>query len=153
MGSPPRRGASPRSMRARNVRGSSRIQALGSWVVGGQTEARSSRRERPRKDQSVHASTMTAKRLEGLLASAERPVTITHPAAVGATVEAEDLGTGRVVSYSLVGPDEARPALGLLSVDSPVGAALRGCCAGEEVVVGTPRGDRRLRIISVSWTI
>jgi transcription elongation factor GreA len=98
----------------------------------------------------VNASAMTAERLEGLLEKAQRPVTVTPPAAVGTTVEAKDLASGRLLSYALVEPQDARPSDGMLSIASPVGAALRGRSAGDEVVVGTPRGERRLLIINVS---
>src|SRR4051812_49894781 len=88
---------------------------------------------------------MSAERLEGLLATAQRPVLVSAPAAVGATVEAQDVATGRLLTYRLVEPHEASPADGLLSVDSPVGAALLGACAGEEATAGTARGDRGAR--------
>jgi len=37
-----------------------------------------------------------------------------------------------------------------LSADSPIGAALEGKSAGDEAVVRTPRGDRRLKVLAVS---
>jgi transcription elongation factor GreA len=68
---------------------------------------------------------------------------------LGSTVEAEDLATGLRLSYRLVEPHEAKLKEGLLSIASPVGLVLRGRRVGEVVTATTPRGHRRLRIISV----
>ena len=69
---------------------------------------------------------------------------------VGSTVEAEDLSNGLRLTYRLVEPDDADPKHGRLSVASPVGAVLRARRPGDVVTATTPRGHRRLRIISVS---
>ena len=45
---------------------------------------------------------------------------------------------------------EAVPAEGKLSFESPVGEALRGRRVGETATVQTPRGERRLHVVSVS---
>jgi transcription elongation factor GreA len=68
----------------------------------------------------------------------------------GSTVEVEDEKTGGRLKYTLVSSREASPAEGKLSIDSPVAAALRGRRAGDVAVVQTPRGERRLRVASVS---
>jgi transcription elongation factor GreA len=68
----------------------------------------------------------------------------------GSTVELEDEATGSRFTYKLVSSREASAAEGKLSIDSPVAAALRGRRAGEVAVVQTPRGERRLRVASVS---
>ena len=68
----------------------------------------------------------------------------------GSVVEVEDERSGRALSYTLVSSLEADAAAGKLSVDSPVAQALRGRRAGETVTVPAPRGERRLRIVSVS---
>jgi transcription elongation GreA/GreB family factor len=79
------------------------------------------------------------------------PGTIESPVSrLGSTVEAEDLASGLRLSYRLVEPHEAAPKDGLLSVASPVGLVLRARRAGEVVTATTPRGHRRLRIISVT---
>jgi transcription elongation factor GreA len=67
----------------------------------------------------------------------------------GSTVEVEDEQTGRQTTYRLVASPEADLANGLLSVESR-GAALEGRRAGEVGVVTTPRGERRLKIVTVS---
>lgn len=61
------------------------------------------------------------------------------------TVEAD----GQEATYTLVGSAEADPRTGRLSVDSPVGRALVGAMAGDEVEVRTPRGPVRYRVIVV----
>ena len=62
------------------------------------------------------------------------------------TVEDE---AGAARTWRLVGPDEADPRRGLLSAHSPVGRALLGCRAGDEVEVAQPGGVRRLTVREV----
>jgi transcription elongation factor GreA len=69
--------------------------------------------------------------------------------AFGSTVELED-ESGKRVTYTLVSAHEASPGEGKLSVESPVGAALSGLEEGETASVPTPRGERKLRVVSVS---
>jgi len=68
----------------------------------------------------------------------------------GSTVSVEDESTGKTLTYTLVSSREASAADGKLSIESPVAVALRGKSAGEVAVVQTPRGQRRLRVASVS---
>ena len=68
----------------------------------------------------------------------------------GTTVEVEDEQSEKRSRYRLVAQHEAAPADGRLSFDSPVGSALRGKRVGDVAVVETPRGGRRLRIVSIS---
>jgi Transcription elongation factor, GreA/GreB, C-term len=51
--------------------------------------------------------------------------------------------------YTIVPRGEAEVERGLISPHSPVGSALLGHRAGEELVVRTPGGPRRLRILEV----
>jgi transcription elongation factor GreA len=69
----------------------------------------------------------------------------------GATVEIEDLESGDVKTYTLLGPDEAEPSKGSISVLSPVGLALLGKEVGDEVVVEAPRGKIRYELVSVRF--
>ena len=69
---------------------------------------------------------------------------------LGSTVEAEDLATGVRLNYRLVEAHHAAPKEGRLSIESPVGMVLRARRCGEVVTATTPRGHRRLRIISVT---
>jgi len=57
---------------------------------------------------------------------------------------------GDKVTYTLVGTAEADPGAGRLSVASPVGRALLGARAGDEVAVQTPRGAVRYRVVSLA---
>jgi transcription elongation factor GreA len=67
---------------------------------------------------------------------------------VGTKVHVEEAG-GKQTTYTIVGSAEAKPAELKLSNESPVGKALMGRRAGEEVSFTTPRGERRLRILRI----
>jgi len=69
----------------------------------------------------------------------------------GATVELEDMDTGDVKKYTLLGPDEADPIKGSISLLSPVGQALLGKEEGDDIVVDAPRGKINYEIISVTF--
>jgi transcription elongation factor GreA len=69
----------------------------------------------------------------------------------GATVELEDLDTGETKVYTLLGPDEADYANGSISIQSPVGSALLGKEAGDEITVEAPRGRISYELVSVSF--
>lgn len=69
----------------------------------------------------------------------------------GATVEIEDSDSGEAKRYTLLGPDEANPSKGSISVLSPVARAMLGKEAGDEIVVDAPRGRIQYEIISVSY--
>jgi transcription elongation factor GreA len=64
----------------------------------------------------------------------------------GCKVIVEDLETGEVSSYRLVGQYEADVQAGTLSVSSPLGKALIGKEEGDEVKVQTPKGIRNIEI-------
>jgi transcription elongation factor GreA len=68
----------------------------------------------------------------------------------GSTVEVQDTESGRTMTYTLVSAHAAMPAEGRLSYESPVGQALRDKRVGETASVRTPRGERRLHVVSVS---
>jgi transcription elongation factor GreA len=70
-------------------------------------------------------------------------------ARVGANVVISNVATGAKLTYQLVNPAEARGGTGRLSVDSPVGKALVGRRAGDEVEVSAPSGIIRFRIESI----
>lgn len=69
----------------------------------------------------------------------------------GSTVVMEDLETGEVTSYQLVGPYEADVQAGTISVTSPLGKALIGKEEGEEVRVQTPKGIRNVEILEIQY--
>jgi transcription elongation factor GreA len=68
--------------------------------------------------------------------------------AVGSVVHVKDEG-GKSVKYTIVGSAEASPTEMKLSNESPVGKALLGRKRGEEVVITTPRGKRKLKITKI----
>jgi transcription elongation factor GreB len=57
---------------------------------------------------------------------------------------------GRRATWRIVGPDEADPRLGLLSVASPLARALLGRRAGDDVEVEGPRGTRLIAVVAVT---
>jgi transcription elongation factor GreA len=67
---------------------------------------------------------------------------------VGSVVHVRDAG-GKSSKYTIVGSAEAKPAEMKLSNESPIGKALIGRQKGEEVVVATPKGERRLKITKI----
>jgi len=69
----------------------------------------------------------------------------------GATVEIEDVNTGEVKTWTLLGPDESDPARGSISILSPVGQALIGKEAGDEITVEAPRGKIQYEIVSICF--
>ncbi|NNM82023.1 MAG: transcription elongation factor GreA [Burkholderiales bacterium] len=69
----------------------------------------------------------------------------------GATVELEDLSSGEVVAYQIVGDDEADIKLGKISVSSPIARALIGKSEGDIAEVMAPGGIRELEILEVKY--
>ncbi len=68
---------------------------------------------------------------------------------VGSTVVV--MKDGKEVTYRVVGSYEADPFSGLISDESPIGAALRGHGAGETVTYALPNGkEKSLSIVSVT---
>jgi transcription elongation factor GreA len=66
--------------------------------------------------------------------------------AFGRTAEVLDESTGKVNTWTLVGSTEADLAQQKLSIESPVGRALRDKTIGEKVAVETPRGEKVYRV-------
>jgi transcription elongation factor GreA len=70
-------------------------------------------------------------------------------AGMGSTITYVDEGSGREAVHKLVPAREAKPADGLLSIDSPVGRALAGAQPGDSRALETPKGKRIMRVVSV----
>jgi transcription elongation factor GreA len=66
---------------------------------------------------------------------------------VGNTVTLE-VG-GNKTAYTIVGANEANPAEGRISNESPLGRSLIGKKAGDDVSVRTPSGNRNVKVLSV----
>ncbi len=69
----------------------------------------------------------------------------------GATVEIENLDTGKVFVYQIVGEDEADIKEGRISVGSPIARALIGKEVEDVVVVKAPSGDIEYEILSIQY--
>jgi transcription elongation factor GreA len=93
--------------------------------------------------------------LEGKLSNAQiiDPTSIEAEGRIvfGATVELEDLETGDVVKYQIVGDDEADIKLGKISVSSPISRALIGKFAGDVAEVQAPAGIREYEVLDVQY--
>ncbi len=77
------------------------------------------------------------------------PVNVNGRVIFGCKVIVEDIETGEVSSYRLVGPYEADVQSGTISVVSPLGKALIGKEEGDEVKVQTPKGVRNIEVREV----
>jgi transcription elongation factor GreA len=87
--------------------------------------------------------------IEALLRGAEVVAAPTAGSAIGLGSTVTVAADGDEVTYVLVSTSEADPKGGRISVASPVGKALLGRGAGDEVVVRTPQGEARYRVVSV----
>jgi transcription elongation factor GreA len=70
-------------------------------------------------------------------------------ARVGSRVTLEDEQTKERFSYLLVGPDEADPQQGTLSIASPLGKSLLGKKPNEQFTLTLPRAVVRYRVVNV----
>ena len=69
----------------------------------------------------------------------------------GATVELEDMNNGEIVTYQIVGDDEADIKLNKISISSPIARALIGRHAGDIAEVNAPGGVREFEIRGVKY--
>ncbi len=69
----------------------------------------------------------------------------------GATVEIEELESGKVVTYQIVGEDEADIKQGRISVGSPIARALIGKEVEDVVTVKAPGGEIEYEILSIQY--
>ncbi len=67
---------------------------------------------------------------------------------IGATVTIQEEGYDPE-TYRVVGVKEANPREGKISHQSPIGKALMGKRIGEEVVVQTPGGEMRFKVLDI----
>ncbi|MBI2175546.1 MAG: transcription elongation factor GreA [Parcubacteria group bacterium] len=79
-----------------------------------------------------------------------RPGKIRTNVAVGATVLMAKEGGTEECWYHVVSSEEASPAEHKISMQSPLGQAVLGKKKGETVMVFTPRGPMKYRIIDIS---
>lgn len=69
----------------------------------------------------------------------------------GATVRMEDLDSGNIVTYQIVGEDEADIKNGKISVSSPIARGLIGKSEGEVAEVAAPGGVKEYEILEVLY--
>jgi len=89
------------------------------------------------------------KDLETVLSRAkvvQRPDNAGEVVHLGSRVTLHDLETDKRRTIAVVGSFEADPLQDLISILSPLGEALLGKTAGDEVTVNTPKGVARYRI-------
>ena len=69
----------------------------------------------------------------------------------GSTVEIENIDTEEVVTYQIVGVDEADIKEGRISVSSPIARGLIGKEVEDIVVISTPSGNKEYEILSIQY--
>ena len=91
--------------------------------------------------------------IEGRLGRAEvidpEKITARDRVVFGLTVTVEDVDSGDIKKYKLVGEDESEPENGFISVTSPVGSALIGKRVDDEIQVRVPGGIKEFLVISI----
>ncbi len=79
-------------------------------------------------------------------------LTVDHSEArIGATVTIADETAGLEFTYTLVGPAEANPDKGLLSVKSPLASGVLGKKEGEVFEAQLPRGPRTYKLVKLEY--
>jgi len=69
----------------------------------------------------------------------------------GATVQLEELNSGKQVCYQIVGEDEADIKQGKISISSPIARALIGKVAKDVALVQAPAGEHEYEILAVRY--
>ncbi len=69
---------------------------------------------------------------------------------LGSKVSLLDLDTGEELEYTIVGSTEANPSQFKISNESPVGKALLGRKAGEEIAINVPVGTLHYRVTAIN---
>ena len=90
--------------------------------------------------------------LSGIIAQAEVLPPLSKPperVQFGVKVKLLNLDTDEIVEYRIVGPYEAEPSKGSISINSPLARALIGKEVGEEVKVRTPAGEKNFEILEI----
>lgn len=67
----------------------------------------------------------------------------------GASVELEDVESGKTVTYQIVGVDEADVKDGKISIVSPMARAMIGKRKGDTIEVKTPTADKEYEVLRV----
>ncbi|WP_426689261.1 transcription elongation factor GreB [Rhodanobacter ginsengiterrae] len=70
----------------------------------------------------------------------------------GARIELENVDTGEVLRYRIVGPDETDARQGWISIDSPLARAILKRHVDDEFVAELPAGPAEFAIVGVTYT-
>ena len=70
---------------------------------------------------------------------------------IGSKVTVLDVEFNEEVVYQIVGSQEANPAIGRISDESPVGRGLLGHRTGETITIEAPAGELNFRILKVTY--
>ena len=70
---------------------------------------------------------------------------------IGSRVTVLDMEFDEELEYQIVGGQEANPAIGRISDDSPVGRGLIGRRAGDTVTIEAPAGELQFKILKVTY--
>ena len=90
--------------------------------------------------------------LEGILANVviiDESAVDANKVMLGSKVRVLDVKEKEEVEYRLVGSAESNPRKGLISDESPLGAAIIGHKAGDKVVVNTPAGEMQYKVLAI----
>ena len=69
---------------------------------------------------------------------------------IGSSVKILDKNLNKEIEYSIVGSNQADPINRMISDQSPVGRALMGKTAGDEISVDVPNGTVRIKVLEVT---
>ena len=91
--------------------------------------------------------------IENALANAQvidvKDIPETGRVVFGSTIDLYDINNEKSLTYKIVGNLESDPALGLISIQTPIAKGLLGKNEGDEVTISTPSGDILLEIEKV----
>jgi transcription elongation factor GreB len=69
----------------------------------------------------------------------------------GARIELENVDTGDIVRYRIVGPDETDARLGWISIDSPMARAVLKKRVDDELTMELPGGPAKFAVLAVDY--
>ncbi len=69
---------------------------------------------------------------------------------LGSVVKAYDVEFDEEITYNIVGSNEANPLAYKISDQSPIGRAIIGAKAGDEITIDAPGGAMHIKILEVS---
>lgn len=111
-----------------------------------------------RENAAYHEAKLNQARLESRIAELEKTLQLARVvervegetgASLGSSVKLLDLDFDDQLAIKLVSSYEADPANDLISISSPLGAAVVGTEVGAEIEVDTPGGKQRYRVLEI----